>query len=357
MLIVEIFNEPDDKLKDIIRTLGLSDEFSIFAIFNMLTWGNGNQDIFELAKKVHGWGRIHAVTRLNPDTEEIKEWLLNEGINNDVVPDYSALDVYEKVSISDLLKQDVSDKQLDKIAKVLNSMFDEGPVRGISALSDEEAKEMLNSFITQAEKLSASLDICELMLTISEDERFSCFADRCGNYLNSDKCRNLIENELESGKGIRVAQAVGIPYKEKIFRHLKEQFDSGYGNCGALVDDDEYREKMIDVFRTNLPIETMKGEPTNEGGYFPKYGNYNKLAFLIQSLRDYPLCGADLVAAALRMPLVQCRTQALNAIAEWCKAKNCSVKELSDELYQSVEYLKKAEVDNRVKELIEKLEL
>ncbi len=354
LIIIEIFNEPDEQIKKIIRTLGLSDEFTIFSVFNMLGWENGNQEVFELAQKVHSWGRIHSVARLEPETQEIRDWLLREGIANDVVPDYSALDVYEKVGISKLLKENISDTQLNQIANVLCSMFDEGSVRGISALSDEEAKDMLGDFINQAEFHTATLEICGLMMTIAAKEQFSDFSDKCSEYLNSKKSKSLIEKELSNGRGINLAKYVGIPFKEKIYAHMKADFSSGFGNCGALLDDEAYREKVIDLFRTSLPLKTMIGEPTTAGGYFDKYADYNKLSYLLQFLKDYPLSSTDLVAAALRMPIVQCRIQALNAISEWCKVEECNVKGLSEEIYQAVEYLKQAEVDDKVKELLVK---
>ena len=354
MMIIEIFNEPDEQIKRIIRTLGLSDEFTIFSVFNMLRWENGNQEIFELAKKVHGWGRIHAVARLEPNSREIKEWMLQEGIKNDVVPDYSAFDVYEKVEIYKLLKHTISDTQLDQIANVLISMFDEGPVQGISALTNDEAVGMLQDFLSQANFHSATLDICELILAISEDERFSRLAEICAKYLRGGNCRILIEKELENGKAIRLAMKMGIPYKEKIFTHMKTDFNAGFGNCCYLIDDVEFREKVIEVFRISLPLETMIGEPTTQSGYFGKYADYNKLAYLIQFLKDYPLCGIDLVVFALKMPIVQCRVQAINAVDEWCKVKKCNVKEISEDLYFALEYLKKAEVSDNVKELFTK---
>ena len=193
MLIIEIFNEPDERVKDIIRTLGLSDEFTIFAIFNMMNWENGNREIFELAKKVHGWGRIHCIERLEPETEEIKEWLLAEGINNKVLHEYSALEVYNKAGIADLLKKDITDEKLGQIARVVSAMFSEGPVRGISALSPEDADSMIGDFLRQAEDHTPSSDICSLIHTISEDERFDKFSDICNTLLNSPRFRELTE--------------------------------------------------------------------------------------------------------------------------------------------------------------------
>lgn len=353
LLIIEIFNEPDERVKEIIRTLGLSDEFTIFSVFNMMTWENGNQEIFELAKKVHGWGRIHSVERLNPETQEIKDWLLAEGIDNYVVRDYSALEVFEKVGIASLLKSKVTDIQLDQIANVLDSMFEEGPVRGISALPENDAKDLIGDFITQAEKHTLSLDICAILLTISDDERFKEYTERCNAILNSPKSKEMIEKELESGRAINLAKATGISYKERIFAHMKADFENGYGNCDTLLDDEKYREQVIDLFRKSLPIQKMIGKPTTAGGYSEKYADYNKLAYLIQLLYEYPLCGTDLIISALNMPIVRDRVQAIRTISEWCKAKDCSLSELSDDLYQAVEHLKATEVDERVTKIIE----
>ena len=70
-----------------------------------------------------------------------------------------------------------------------------------------------------------------------------------------------------------------------------------------------------------------------------------------------PMCGSDLIIAALNMPIVQCRTQAIRTISEWCKTKDCSLLDLSNDLYQAVEHLKSVEVDDRVKKMIEENKL
>ena len=189
-----MFKEPDEKIKGIIRILGLSDEFTIFSVFNMLRWKNGNHEIFELAKRVHGWGRIHAVARLKSETQEIREWILRDGLDNYVLSDYSALDVYKKADINNLLKEELSDTQLNQIAYVLFSLILEGPTSGISALEDNEAKEMIQIFINQSEKHTPTRDIYKVICTISGEKRFSEFNDKCLRYLNSERCKELKNN-------------------------------------------------------------------------------------------------------------------------------------------------------------------
>ena len=50
LLICEIFRSHPDQIKEVITTLGLSDEFTIFTVWNMLNWENGNSLIFDLIK-------------------------------------------------------------------------------------------------------------------------------------------------------------------------------------------------------------------------------------------------------------------------------------------------------------------
>ena len=92
--LMELFRGPMADVVDAVRLLGLYDEFTIFAVWNLRKWEDGNEEVFDLAKKVRGWGRIHAVEFLEPDTEEIRRWLLAEGCANNVLPAYSALTVF-----------------------------------------------------------------------------------------------------------------------------------------------------------------------------------------------------------------------------------------------------------------------
>ena len=96
LLITALFPNPMAVAKNVIMTLGLCNEFTIYAIFNILHWSNANDIIFMLAQKVHGWGRIHAVSYLQPENDEIKKWLLEEGIHNDILPEYTEEEVRRK---------------------------------------------------------------------------------------------------------------------------------------------------------------------------------------------------------------------------------------------------------------------
>lgn len=161
MEILEIFTDPKPELKKVIFTLGLYDEFTIFALFHMQRWPNANAEIFRLARAVHGWGRVHAVECLEPQTQEIRDWLLHEGAHNAVMPEYSALTCFVKSDAAQRLKGTLSDAEFASAGFLFAHLFEEGPVAGISALPD--ARETILDYLAQAAARSLSSADCDVI--------------------------------------------------------------------------------------------------------------------------------------------------------------------------------------------------
>lgn len=139
--ILEMFNiSNDDALKDAVRTVGLSDEFTIFSVFLMRRWPNAEEEILSLAKKVRGWGRIHCIDFLQPATEAAKDWLFLNGVDNDVVPAYSAWTVYEKADVEERMKKEtLTYEEVHALLQLTAALLDEGPVSGISNMDDPDS--------------------------------------------------------------------------------------------------------------------------------------------------------------------------------------------------------------------------
>ena len=155
---LELVRLDDDSLKDILRVVGLSDEFTLFVIFIMQQWENANEEIFRLARRTKGWGRIHAIERLIPDTPEIRDWLLREGIHNTVLPSYSALNCWEGSEAENLLfSGNVSPEDFAAISNLMGALLDEGPCPGLSEL--EKSDELVKAYLRRAKEMpSESID-------------------------------------------------------------------------------------------------------------------------------------------------------------------------------------------------------
>lgn len=147
----------NEALAKTVRIVGLSDEFTLFSVFLMRAWPAAEKEILELAKRVKGWGRIHCVDFITAEDEETRQWLLLNGVDNYVVPAYSAWIVYEKAQVEEVLKKDtLSYEELHGILKITEALLDEGPLSGISNM--EDPKGYLNRVL---DKINEDLNLSE----------------------------------------------------------------------------------------------------------------------------------------------------------------------------------------------------
>lgn len=146
-----------DEVGKVITTLSLHDDFTLFAVVATSNWTNGNRIIFQIAKNVTDWGKIHAVERLEPETDEIREWILRDGCANGVMDAYLGLICAVKSDlISALHRGSIDDEMFGSIAIIIDALLDEGPVAGISEY--EHAHEALTRYLTHAKQHAVSVE-------------------------------------------------------------------------------------------------------------------------------------------------------------------------------------------------------
>lgn len=162
MSLLELLDmEQNDVTVKKIEALGLCDEFTLYSIFVLRRLKDGNAHIFDLAKKVHGWGRIHAVEFLEPLNDEIKKWLLTQGYKNDVLYEYSALSCAQKCDLLEHLKRnDYNDEEFKCAGEIISLLLNEGPVSGISGFKD--AEELLQAYLTCCDTREESEDMIDV---------------------------------------------------------------------------------------------------------------------------------------------------------------------------------------------------
>lgn len=91
LALLGLFNEEQDIA--LLLKLGRHDEFTLFAAVAI---SNSREEsatdlLWELARNVDGWGRIHAVELLaEQPSPEVRDWLLREGYRNTVLYEYLA---------------------------------------------------------------------------------------------------------------------------------------------------------------------------------------------------------------------------------------------------------------------------
>ena len=151
--VLELLAAASGEWRETVRALALSDELTLYCVFVAGRWDNSSEELFSMAQRVRGWGRVHAVRELEPATPEMRDWLLDEGWQNDVLPAYTALRCARSGELRRRLEEEtLSRERLDAADGLIQALLDEGPVRNISQLEDGE--ELLLAWLDQLERVS-----------------------------------------------------------------------------------------------------------------------------------------------------------------------------------------------------------
>ena len=349
LILLELLDtDHNEAVKQDVRTVGLSDEFTLFAVFVMLTWRDGNNEIFRLAQKVHGWGRIHAITYLEPRASSVKKWLLTQAVQNDVMDSYSALDCWNKADAWFVLRNHPTYEQFAGIRKILHAFMEEGPAARISALKNRD--EVLACFLDVAERMTLTLDDYQVIFEIN-----SYYKERGDGYtrhpldfkskkiLLTYHCWCVVIDAVKEGRAMELALGCGIDVKRYVPDLLKASVKEHMHLCRYVMHDEECRKETLETFRQALSPEQIKTTPGTTLGLGDDYWKEHALEYLLQELRQYPGEGTEFVEAALQTEPVRTRNSALYLLECWVTREEKPLKEILPELYGLLVNLRDAE--------------
>lgn len=159
--------EGEEEITQSLVTLAACDEFTLYVVTALMNRSDTDELLWQIAQSVHGWGKIHAVDRLEPSTDAIRDWILRDGLRNDVLDAYLALTVAEKGGLIDALRKDTIDEELfSSILAIIDALLDEGPVAGISMY--ENAEEALEQFMRHVESRPGTPEIRSVLTRLLE---------------------------------------------------------------------------------------------------------------------------------------------------------------------------------------------
>jgi hypothetical protein len=158
----------------VVRVLGAHEEFTLYAAVAV---GNGTDDpeaeLWAMARKVEGWGRIHCVERLQHTTDPaIRDWILRSGFRNSVMDEYLALIVARTGGLLQALRGPRVDRELLTAAgDVLLALLPYGPAGDIDDYEDaaEAVEAYLEAMRTRATDLADLTAVTGLQEWLASD--------------------------------------------------------------------------------------------------------------------------------------------------------------------------------------------
>ncbi len=355
--------ETDKDTIEKVKTLALSDEFTLYCL-DILVYcldilvqlEDSNDEIFEIAKKVKGWGRIYIIEYLQATNNEIKEWILEEGCHNNVLPAYTAYTCAKKINLVEILNEDkISNKKFNDISYLMNALLDESAITGMSALEDREL--LIERYLEKAKTLSSTEDDYRALMTLKEyiknnKEINNNLIKICDEILNSEKTKNKITELIKDGTGYDIAKYLGIDTDEYVLKYLETNNFLEHPYITYYISKKENIEKLVLFIEKNLPLEKLKGLPTNKFNQrTAKDKEFTFLDTIIRNLGNYIGIGENLIICALNSPYVDIRYSAVNTLESW-KEKGYI---LSNEIIENIKNLEKLEVDEELKIKLNKL--
>ncbi|MFB4314428.1 hypothetical protein [Actinomadura sp. 21ATH] len=321
--------------RDELLVLGRHDEFTLFA---MVALGNGDagaEDVlWDLARQVAGWGRIHLVERLaGSENPRLREWILREGFRNDVMYEYLAGIAAEAGDLAGALARDTAgadDELLYAAGDILAALTEEGgPVEGMSGYADGEraAGLFVDHMATRANDLRhfLALDAVRGYAESAWPDVAARCAEILGRPLWADLARLGLraEGSAEFGRAARACRILDVPALDAFLDRLRtaDPLDSTVWWYAADEAGRRGETGTVAALAAELlPLDRIATGPADEAGTGDAFKPHRCLDHLLPALGGLPGTGAPLVSAALASPVVRNRNMAVRTLHAWGEA-------------------------------------
>ena len=341
ILLLEVSGNRTDS--SLLETLALNDEFTLFAALALAhVTDDPARALWGIAKRVHGWGRIQVVERLNGTRNlEIQGWMLREGFRNEVMDGYLAGICARTGNLHlELDSSDIDQRLLEGAAGIIRALLEGGPADSIDDY--EHAPEAIQRYVGHILKvnnlnLEHFLCVSEILEFLSNDEGWESrlskgwtgelrgqIRDQCREIVNRDVWRKKVAVGLKSEDPMIFDEADIAAAKLKIdtrdlhFARVRSAPITSGSWYRLLQQTDETQiDEIIDFASSVLPLEKIAAGPADHLGLGPGYEAHGALDWLLQDLKRFPGRGWQLIKTGLRSPVVRNRNMALQAFLAW----------------------------------------
>jgi hypothetical protein len=354
--------------RETLLTIGRHEEFTLFsAVALASTLESADRELWTLAKRVRGWGRIHAVERLSDTSDpEIRAWLVRDGFRNDVMDEYLAHTCAVAGDLAGALEADIVDDQLiDGAAGIFAALLNGGPAEDIEdyeqapraaeaylrhlsrrpehrplELAHRLVAEQLREFIGPVgDELEDDETLRELGWTL---EIRRSVIDMCERVAERPEWVGLVHAGLEAEsleafhQADAAAQLLGIDAWPHHLRRVEANPSNSPSWFRLVQTEDPARfTQALQLARKLLPLNEIASGPAEEAGLGPEFDAHDTLLVVVQSLVDQPTRsvvgedagptdgpehgddGLDLIEMALQSPVTRVRRGALQVLAAW----------------------------------------
>ncbi|GAA4603930.1 hypothetical protein BJY16_004799 [Actinoplanes octamycinicus] len=321
----------DARDRDLLLRLGTMEELTLYAAVAL---GSRHADLFALAQRVTGWGRIHTVQRLAGTTDErIRAWLLRGGFRNDILDQYLAWTAATTGGLADALAAESIDEDLlDGAGGILLALCEDGPAADITDYPDGPGA--IERYLHHAglhPPVLMRIGVTGSLLGFVDSARADPLPwaprqrvrvqARAATLTSRPEWRAVVQAGLEADdpavfdQAVRPAEQLRMRFTEHLVRQVRRRpYDAGLWY--SLVDDPQEIDLTVRLAGALLPLSDLVTGPGTEPGV-----GWNRpehvLDLVVSRLDEHPGKGWPLISTALRNATVRNRAMAVRALAAW----------------------------------------
>ena len=307
---------------------------ALVALQNLLP--EPEQAMFDLARRVEGWGRIHALYRLKDSTDPaIGRWMLYEGWRTGVMTEEVAFVVATTGGLARALDTDDDEALLDAAGALLQALAVGGPAEDMSDYADGQAA-MASYFDRMLAATPSLLRLGHVVglerylrqwakdnERLSDDDR-STLLTQVRAVLRRPEWRSVADAALHSHDlgqvrlSLSLVGRFGLDPTPVVRAWLPQAPEDAYLWQFLLrrADLEEMRSLLL-LAEGLLHLEDLPQGPALEHGLGPGYERNGWLMLTLQALQAFPREGTRVVLLGLNSPVVSTRNFALRTLEAW----------------------------------------
>lgn len=326
-----------------IKTIGHHEEFTLYAaaaLEKMLE--TPEPHVFELAKQVHGWGRIELVHRLKEwNSPDWNQWLLHGGFRNTVLDEYLVYIAATKGNLLEVLRDKAYEPEfLDTACDMITALLRGGPAQSMMDYADGaavvelylEALTLHNMSINQFVSL---FEIQDFLADVDVDwetrmafgwtpNRSAVLQEKVQHLLNRAHMVQRVQDALTSSDNktfetaLIAADLLDLDVWQTVLNRVKAKPDVAlrwYDLARRMIADQV--DEVLELARAEMDLMALASGPDLETGIGSEFGAQDALMFVVQELGRFPNQGADLVQVALKSPVLPIRWTAARVLDMW----------------------------------------
>lgn len=311
----------DHRDRELLILLGSLEDLSLYAAVALArSQPDRDRALFDLARRVSGWGRVQTVRRLaGTQDPQIKAWLLRDGFRNRIMDEYLAHVAATTGGLyAALSAPPVDDELLDGAGDILTALDLGGPAEDITdyPAAPQTIERYLALVAERPPSVARVAVVLRLAKFIASDRAAGLhWTDTTRARLRGD-CDRLVErpdwllavdHALDSPDLPQLRQAIwparqlGIPTRTRVRAGVHAHPGDGY-LWQALTDD---IDDVLVLAHQLLPLDRLDA------------GLSHILDLIVSRLDAHPGKGWSLIRVALAGPAIRNRNVAVRALTAW----------------------------------------